>query len=55
MTKGDNNPVDDRMLYPPGMDSIERRHIIGRAKGYQLDYQHQKNASSDRSDFFFKI
>lgn len=34
LTKGDNNPVDDRGLYPPGQLWLNERHIIGRAKGY---------------------
>jgi signal peptidase len=36
LTKGDNNPVDDRGLYPPGQQWLNRKHIIGRAKGYIL-------------------
>merc|ERR1712070_84413 len=34
LTKGDNNPVDDRGLYPPGQLWLNERHIIGRAKGF---------------------
>jgi len=34
LTKGDNNYVDDRGLYPPGQKWLNRSHIIGRAKGY---------------------
>jgi signal peptidase len=34
LTKGDNNPVDDRGLYPPGQQWLNRKHIIGRAKGF---------------------
>ena len=34
LTKGDNNQVDDRGLYSPGQDWLQRRHIMGRAQGY---------------------
>jgi len=34
LTKGDNNPVDDRGLYPPGQMWLNEHHIIGRAKGF---------------------
>jgi len=34
LTKGDNNPVDDRGLYPSGQLWLNREHVIGRAKGF---------------------
>jgi len=34
LTKGDNNQVDDRSLYPQGQYWIHREEIIGRAKGF---------------------
>jgi len=37
LTKGDNNPVDDRSIYhqnQPGLVWLERRHLIGKAKGF---------------------
>jgi|UniRef100_A0A7S4GJF7 signal peptidase len=34
LTKGDNNQVDDRPLYTTGQLWLERKHILGRAKGY---------------------
>jgi len=34
LTKGDNNPVDDRGLYPSGQLWLTREHVIGRAKGF---------------------
>eukprot|EP01090_Pellita_catalonica_P016837 TRINITY_DN4950_c0_g1_i1.p1 TRINITY_DN4950_c0_g1~~TRINITY_DN4950_c0_g1_i1.p1 ORF type:complete len:179 (-),score=16.59 TRINITY_DN4950_c0_g1_i1:25-561(-) len=34
LTKGDHNPVDDRGLYPPGQLWLQRKHVIGRAKGF---------------------
>jgi len=34
LTKGDNNQVDDRGLYAKGQNWLNKRHIIGRAKGY---------------------
>ena len=34
LTKGDNNPVDDRGLYARGQKWLEKRHIIGRVKGH---------------------
>jgi hypothetical protein len=33
LTKGDNNHVDDLELYQ-GLDWLERRHIIGKVRGY---------------------
>eukprot|EP00992_Anisonema_acinus_P013119 TRINITY_DN8556_c0_g1_i1.p1 TRINITY_DN8556_c0_g1~~TRINITY_DN8556_c0_g1_i1.p1 ORF type:complete len:185 (+),score=18.24 TRINITY_DN8556_c0_g1_i1:58-612(+) len=34
LTKGDNNQVDDRGLYSQGQQWLERRHLMGRAKGF---------------------
>jgi len=34
LTKGDNNPVDDRGLYNRGQMWIHREDLIGRVKGY---------------------
>jgi signal peptidase len=34
LTKGDNNQVDDRGLYARGQQWLNKKHIIGRAKGY---------------------
>eukprot|EP01114_Cavostelium_apophysatum_P004476 TRINITY_DN1472_c0_g1_i1.p1 TRINITY_DN1472_c0_g1~~TRINITY_DN1472_c0_g1_i1.p1 ORF type:complete len:146 (+),score=9.38 TRINITY_DN1472_c0_g1_i1:185-622(+) len=34
LTKGDNNSVNDRGLYPRGQQWINKQHIIGRAKGF---------------------
>mmetsp|Transcript_29000 Transcript_29000/g.40817 ORF Transcript_29000/g.40817 Transcript_29000/m.40817 type:complete len:176 (+) Transcript_29000:70-597(+) len=34
LTKGDNNQVDDRGLYPRDVLWLNREHIIGRAKGF---------------------
>jgi signal peptidase len=34
LTKGDNNPVNDRGLYDRGQLWLERKHIIGRIKGH---------------------
>ncbi|VDN98353.1 unnamed protein product [Rodentolepis nana] len=34
LTKGDNNAVDDRALYPQGQDWLEEKHIMGKAKGF---------------------
>lgn len=33
LTKGDNNAVDDRALYPQGQDWLEEKHVMGKAKG----------------------
>ncbi|TDL15965.1 hypothetical protein BD410DRAFT_832348 [Rickenella mellea] len=33
LTKGDNNPVDDIGLYR-GLEWIERRHVIGKVRGF---------------------
>ena len=33
LTKGDNNHVDDIELYQ-GLDFLERRHIVGKVRGY---------------------
>eukprot|EP01080_Neovahlkampfia_damariscottae_P007355 gene7355-11677_t len=34
LTKGDNNPVDDRGLYAAGQDFINETDIMGRARGF---------------------
>lgn len=34
LTKGDNNNVDDRGLYAPGQLWLEKKDIVGRAKGF---------------------
>jgi len=33
LTKGDNNQVDDRGLYAPGQMWLEKKDVVGRAKG----------------------
>uniref|UniRef100_T1ISQ2 Signal peptidase complex catalytic subunit SEC11 n=1 Tax=Strigamia maritima TaxID=126957 RepID=T1ISQ2_STRMM len=34
LTKGDNNSVDDRGLYAPGQLWLEKKDVIGRARGF---------------------
>nr|XP_039270798.1 signal peptidase complex catalytic subunit SEC11A-like [Styela clava] len=34
LTKGDNNSVDDRGLYKPGQLWVERKDVVGRARGF---------------------
>ncbi|KAI8058214.1 Sec11-like 1, isoform CRA_e [Syncephalis plumigaleata] len=34
LTKGDNNPVDDRGLYNPGQDWVRKKEVVGRVKGF---------------------
>lgn len=34
LTKGDNNSVDDRGLYAPGQLWLEKKDIVGRARGF---------------------
>lgn len=34
LSKGDNNPVNDRGLYPHGVIWLKRKHIIGIIRGY---------------------
>ncbi|KAI3521247.1 hypothetical protein L2E82_16328 [Cichorium intybus] len=34
LTKGDNNDQDDRVLYAPGQQWLQRHHIMGRAIGF---------------------
>lgn len=34
LTKGDNNQVDDRGLYAPGQLWLQKKDVVGRAKGY---------------------
>lgn len=36
LTKGDNNSVDDRGLYAPGQLWLEKREVVGRARGYAI-------------------
>ena len=33
LTKGDNNNVDDRGLYAPGQLWLQKKDVVGRAKG----------------------
>ena len=33
LTKGDNNQVDDRGLYAPGQLWLEKKDVVGRARG----------------------
>jgi len=33
LTKGDNNPVDDLELYR-GIEWLERKHIVGKVRGF---------------------
>jgi signal peptidase len=34
LTKGDNNPADDRALYNPGQLWIHQEDVMGRVLGY---------------------
>jgi len=34
LTKGDNNPVDDRGLYSPGQLWLAKKDVVGRARGF---------------------
>ncbi|XP_030443729.2 uncharacterized protein LOC115666082 isoform X1 [Syzygium oleosum] len=34
LTKGDNNNVNDRIMYAPGQHWLQQQHIMGRAVGY---------------------
>ena len=34
LTKGDNNWGDDRGLYPPGMEWLNREHVMGKVVGF---------------------
>ncbi|XP_028753839.1 signal peptidase complex catalytic subunit SEC11A-like [Neltuma alba] len=34
LTKGDNNPMDDRFLYKHGQHWLQKHHIMGRAVGF---------------------
>ena len=34
LTKGDNNWGDDRGLYPPGMEWLNRSHVLGKVIGF---------------------
>mmetsp|Transcript_6912 Transcript_6912/g.7644 ORF Transcript_6912/g.7644 Transcript_6912/m.7644 type:complete len:184 (+) Transcript_6912:41-592(+) len=34
LTKGDNNRVNDRALYPSGQKWLEKEHLLGRVRGY---------------------
>ena len=34
LTKGDNNNVDDRGLYAPGQLWLDRKDVVGRARGF---------------------
>ncbi len=34
MTKGDNNDIDDRALYPKGQSYVYRDQVVGLVRGY---------------------
>ena len=34
LTKGDNNEVDDRGLYKEGQNWLEKKDVVGRARGF---------------------
>lgn len=34
LTKGDNNQIDDRGLYAPGQLWLEKKDVVGRARGF---------------------
>lgn len=34
LSKGDNNPVDDRGLYPRNVFWLNKKHIIGKIRAY---------------------
>ena len=34
LSKGDNNPVDDRGLYPRNIFWLNKKHIIGKIRAY---------------------
>ncbi|KAE8132834.1 hypothetical protein BDV38DRAFT_274837 [Aspergillus pseudotamarii] len=34
LTKGDNNAVDDTMLYPEGQEFVHRENVVGLIRGY---------------------
>jgi len=34
LTKGDNNQVDDRGLYAPGQLWLQKKDVVGRARGF---------------------
>lgn len=34
MTKGDNNQIEDTLLYPPGREFASRHEVIGLVRGY---------------------
>ena len=38
LTKGDNNSVDDRGLYAPGQLWLEKRDVVGRARGWEIGF-----------------
>ncbi|XP_029411822.1 signal peptidase complex catalytic subunit SEC11A isoform X2 [Nannospalax galili] len=49
LTKGDNNAVDDRGLYKQGQHWLEKKDVVGRARGYQ------ENRSVEDSNYLFLI
>uniref|UniRef100_A0A7N2L0J6 Signal peptidase complex catalytic subunit SEC11 n=1 Tax=Quercus lobata TaxID=97700 RepID=A0A7N2L0J6_QUELO len=40
LTKGDNNPKDDRVLYAQGQRWVQRYHVMGRAVGHSFGWLH---------------
>ncbi|XP_027958757.1 signal peptidase complex catalytic subunit SEC11C isoform X1 [Eumetopias jubatus] len=44
LTKGDNNEVDDRGLYKEGQNWLEKKDVVGRARGCPGDKLHIKES-----------
>ncbi|KAK2573017.1 Signal peptidase complex catalytic subunit SEC11A, partial [Acropora cervicornis] len=44
LTKGDNNSVDDRGLYAPGQLWLQRKDVVGRARGFKDE---EKSTAAD--------
>ncbi|XP_023505224.2 signal peptidase complex catalytic subunit SEC11A isoform X2 [Equus przewalskii] len=50
LTKGDNNAVDDRGLYKQGQHWLEKKDVVGRARGF-----YQENRSVEDRNYLFLI
>ncbi|XP_063554864.1 signal peptidase complex catalytic subunit SEC11A isoform X3 [Gorilla gorilla gorilla] len=50
LTKGDNNAVDDRGLYKQGQHWLEKKDVVGRARGFC-----QENSSVEDRNYLFLI
>ncbi|KAK7269635.1 hypothetical protein RIF29_22368 [Crotalaria pallida] len=55
LTKGDNNPMDDRVLYNHGQHWLQRHHIMERAVGLRWHLCNKYSYLASYSTFYFMM